>query len=136
MDRAAQHVREIEVQEAVAERCLAVATITDTDVSFGIGMQLDHPSRSDCTCGTTARRQPHLAPQPLRRRRVRSADQRGRGVVERQQGAFTSTTSLSGHEICVREEFGFRGHIIYLMTARERATDDVSDWVELKMGEV
>jgi hypothetical protein len=66
-------------------------------------------------------------------RKVTDADPRGRGVAERKQGAFTSTHVFSGDEVCVREEFSFRGHVVYVMTAKERVSDDVAEWVEFEM---
>jgi len=64
-----------------------------------------------------------------------NADHRGRGVLERRQGAYKSTIEIVGYEVCVREEFGLRGHVIYVMTARERASDIVESWLELEWGE-
>ncbi|MBD8877675.1 hypothetical protein [Roseibium polysiphoniae] len=68
-------------------------------------------------------------------RRLATADRRGRDVLERQQGAYTSTIEMAGHEVCVREEFGFRGHVIYIMTVRERVSDTVEEWLEFEWGE-
>lgn len=60
-----------------------------------------------------------------------STDARARSVRARRQGAFTSEHGV----LHIREEFGLRGHVLYLMTVREHAMDEAI-WIDLEFSDL